>query len=99
MNDPSWTKAIFFRNPTQRLFGNDFKITSKVSRLLSAYTYLIVHDGDPRLRQKFLQQAGLSARWKTFVSLVINQSNPNPLRDLHFRPQVNFGLLDYIDDF
>ena len=58
-------------------------------RLLSAYSYLIARDGDPRLRKKFLQELkDLPPKWKSFVSIVLNTTNNKSLHDLHWRPQV-----------
>jgi hypothetical protein len=96
LNDPNWTKAIFFRDPPHRFVGLSFSSSSNCFwRLLSAYTYLVVHDGDPRLRKRFVDQTitlQMKPIWTTFASLVINETNPQPLRDLHFRPQVGGSL-------
>jgi hypothetical protein len=72
MNDKSWTKAIFLRDPTRRL--------------VSSYTYLIANSqmtGHYRSNLKSATNSS-SLEWSHFVNAVVDMKHQN----LHWRPQV-----------
>jgi hypothetical protein len=94
MNDPSWTKAVFFRNPFERLLSAyEDKIVNK------AYTQKVFHIGDlstPQSERPVLTFA-------EFVDRIADNttnadcSNPNGLgscTDPHWKPQVMTCGLD-----
>jgi hypothetical protein len=87
LNDPTWTRAVFFRDPAERL--------------LSAYLDKIVSEGYTQKAFYINQPTVLS--FPEFVSLVSekdrNCTSPrglHPCTDAHWRPQVLTCGLDYL---
>eukprot|EP00602_Paraphysomonas_sp_CaronLab_P002853 CAMPEP_0185028996 /NCGR_PEP_ID=MMETSP1103-20130426/15090_1 /TAXON_ID=36769 /ORGANISM="Paraphysomonas bandaiensis, Strain Caron Lab Isolate" /LENGTH=246 /DNA_ID=CAMNT_0027563595 /DNA_START=237 /DNA_END=977 /DNA_ORIENTATION=+ len=74
MNDPTWTKAIMFRDPAMRL--------------LSAYFYTIKKKSQINAYRDALRRAtkNSSTSWDHFLMAVTKMNHQN----LHWRPQVDF---------
>ena len=92
MNDPTWVKAIFFRDPSTRLvknklydFGSIFNDGCRF-RLLSAYLHLIKNPLTQRNYPRQLRRFNLSGNWEDFYESAISL---NGIKNLHWRPQVN----------
>lgn len=84
MNSPDWTRAVFLRDPAERL--------------LSAYLDKYVHEG--RYVTKLFKLLGRGAPFSAFVELVVDSNTetnrPEGLHagtDPHWRPQVLIGNL------
>lgn len=75
--DTTWTKAFFMRDP--------------ISRLLSAYMYLIYNPEATEVARNKLRAFGNSSvEWDSFWKAVIA---PDGIRDIHWRPQVLIHFL------
>jgi len=93
LNDPSWTKAVFFRDPTRRLAINKTTLLSNFSylRLLSAYIHLIQNTESQNNYPSQLKKLNLSRDWGDFWQ---SASSRNGIRNLHWRPQVQLHIGD-----
>lgn len=75
MNDPSWTKAVFFRDPSRRL--------------LSAYKYCISNKHQVNHYRNWMTKLTKSENfsWPAFYESVTSELKH---QNLHWRPQVDF---------
>ncbi|CAE7651405.1 unnamed protein product, partial [Symbiodinium microadriaticum] len=74
MNDPTWIKAVFFRDP--------------VKRLVSSYLHLLLNPSTPARYRNFLREVQKNVSWPNFVSAVTQERNG--WDNVHWQRQTDF---------
>ena len=95
MNDPSWTKAIFFRDPSRRYsviryVHTHTSLIKNTHRLLSAWYFMFKNGQGSQtytLKRHLAKLTGNhSSTWPVFLDAVL--SPEFKFQDVHWRPQV-----------
>lgn len=94
LNDPSWTKAVFFRNPFERLVS---AYQDKIAR--KGYTQKVFHIGNLKDKNRTVLTFAEFVDKVTATANLSDCSDPNGLSactDPHWKPQLMICGLDYL---